>query len=151
MLHLRELNICENETLTSLAGLRDLPELKRLNLTGSKVDTLADFPHLPKLEELILDGNAISKVAELPNLRRLKNLREISLAGTPLAEEKGDDLRKEVLIALIEELKCLKKINGEGWDEEAAKEARDERAARIAAAKAAANAPAEEAPAEEDG
>jgi len=119
--------------LTTLKGLEDLPSLKKLILTGSKIDSLDGFPNLPSLEELNLDGNAISKLAQLKNLTKLSNLRELSLVGTPIAEEKGDDLRKEILIALLDKNKNLKKINGAGWDEEVAKECREERANRAKA------------------
>ena len=37
---LEELSITENETLTTLKGLEDLPSLKKLILTGSKIDLL---------------------------------------------------------------------------------------------------------------
>lgn len=60
LLQLEELSIQENETLTSLKGLQDMPKLRKLNLTGSKLEVLADFPALPALEELILDGNAVA-------------------------------------------------------------------------------------------
>jgi uncharacterized protein YgfB (UPF0149 family) len=49
-------------------------------------------------------------------------LVEIILAGTGIAEAKGDDLKKEVLIA-CERLTKLKKINGEEWTEEDRQEA----------------------------
>ena len=48
-----------------------------------------------------------------------------------MAEEKGDDLKKEVLIALMDKLKFLKEINGEGYDEELVKEAKETKEARI--------------------
>ena len=35
------------------------------------------------------------------------------MAGCPLAEEKGDDFKKEVFIALMDQLPHLKKVNGE--------------------------------------
>lgn len=92
--------------------------LKKLNLTGSKLESLDDFPKFPCLEELVLDGNAVAAVTELPKLGHLKSLKKLSMTGTPLAEEKGDDLKKEVLIALMDKLKSLKEINGEGWDAE---------------------------------
>ena len=48
-----------------------------------------------------------------------------------MAEEKGDDLKKEVLIALMDKLKSLKEINGEGWDDELVKDAEATKAQRI--------------------
>lgn len=105
--------------------------LKKLNLTGSKLENLNDFPHFPCLEELVLDGNSIATIEELPKLGHLASLKKLSMQGTPLAEEKGDDLKKEVLIALMDKLKFLKEINGEGYDEELLKEAKETKEARI--------------------
>ena len=71
--------------------------------------------------------------------------------GTPLAEEKGDELKKEILIALMDKLKLLKELNGEPFDEELMKDAKETKAARIQQAiedKAAADAAAAEAAAE---
>ena len=120
---LEELSIQENETLTSLKGMDNMNALKKLNLTGSKLESLSDFPSFPNLEELVLDGNSIAAIAELPKLGHLTKLKKFSMAGTPLAEEKGDDLKKEILIALMDQLKSLKEVNGEGWDDELAKDA----------------------------
>lgn len=120
---LEELSIQENETLVTLKGIENMPALKKLNLTGSKLESLGDFPSFPKLEELLLDGNAVASLAELPKLGHLTSLKKLSMAGTPLAEEKGDDLKKEILIALMDKLKSLKEINGEGWDDELVKDA----------------------------
>ena len=140
---LEELSLQENETLTSLAGLEKLPKLKKLNLTGSKVDSLAEFPDLPALEELVLDGNDIKTVDQLSHLKNLKCLRELSMGGCPVAEEKGDDFKKEVLIALMDELPRLNKVNGDGWDAEALAEAKAEKEQRIKDAIEAAKQPAE--------
>lgn len=131
--HLEELQLGENETLTTLKGLEDLPKLRKLTLNGCKVDSLADFPNLPALEELNLDGNAIASVDQLEKLGHLKNLKELSMAGTPLAEEKADDLKKEIFIALMDELPHLQKINGEVPEEFPAflKECKAEKIQRI--------------------
>ena len=109
----------------------NLNSLKKLNLTGSKLESLSDLPSFNKLEELILDGNAVASIAELPKLGHLTSLKKLSMAGTPLAEEKGDDLKKEVLIALMDKLKSLKEVNGEGWDDELLKEAIEVKEQRI--------------------
>ena len=137
---LEELSIQENETLTSLRGMDSMGALKKLNLTGSKLESLNDFPHFPALEELVLDGNSVASIDELPKLGHLSKLKKLSMQGTPLAEEKGDDLKKEVLIALMDQLKLLKEVNGEGWDDELAKEAKETKEARILEAAEAAKA-----------
>lgn len=63
------------------------------------------------------------------------------MAGCPLAEEKGDEFKKEVLIALYEDLPNLKTINGDAFTEEDVTEAMAEKEARI---KEAENRPPEE-------
>lgn len=128
---LEELSIQENETLTSLKGMDNMKSLKKLNLTGSKLESLDELPSFPCLEELILDGNAVATIDQLPKLGHLTSLRELSMQGTPLAEEKGDDLKKEVLIALMDKLPRLKKVNGEGWDDELVKDAKETKEQRI--------------------
>ena len=128
---LEELSIQENETLTSLKGMDGMASLKKLNLTGSKLESLDELPSFPCLEELILDGNAVATIDQLPKLGHLSSLKELSMQGTPLAEEKGDDLKKEVLIALMDKLTKLKKVNGEGWDDELVKEAKETKEQRI--------------------
>jgi Leucine-rich repeat (LRR) protein len=128
---LEELSIQENETLTSIKGMDDMKCLRKLNLTGSKLESLSDLPNFPALEELILDGNAVASLDELPKLGHLTSLKKLGMAGTPLAEEKGDDLKKEVLIALMDKLKHLKEVNGEGWDDELMKESKETKEQRI--------------------
>ena len=115
---LEELSITENESLVSLRGLNNLPSLKKLILTGSKIANLKDFPDLPSLEVLSLEGNAISSLADLKKISHLKNLKELNMSGCPISEEKADEFKKEVLIELMHKLKQLKKINGDGWEPE---------------------------------
>ena len=40
------------------------------------------------------------------------------MSGNPIVEEKGEDFKKEVLIALMDTVTNLQKINGDGWDPE---------------------------------
>ena len=115
---LEELSITENESLVTLRGLNNLPSLKKLILTGSKVANLKDFPDLPSLEILSLEGNAISSLVDLKRIGHLKNLKELNMSGCPISDEKADDFKKEVLIELMHKLKQLKKINSDGWEPE---------------------------------
>jgi hypothetical protein len=73
----------------------------------------------------------------------LKNLNNINLTETPLAEEKGDDLKKEVLI-ILDGLK-FKMFNGEEITDEEIEEAKQEKKDRIQAAEEARLAAEEEA------
>ena len=58
------------------------------------------------------------------------------MVGNPIVEEKGDDFKKEVLIALMDNVKNLQKINGDGWDTEYFTEAKAEKIQREKDAKA---------------
>jgi protein phosphatase 1 regulatory subunit 7 len=156
--NLEEFSIQENE-ITTLEGLSSLPKLKKLMLNGNKLEKLDHLPVLECIEEIFLDGNQIASLAEISKLSILKSLTHISMVGNPIAEEKGDEFKKEVLILLNDLLPNLKKINGEFFTQEELTDAmtlRDDRIkeAEVAEAEAAAAAAAkpegeEEAPAEE--
>ena len=62
----------------------------------------------------------------------MRCLTSLNLAETPLAEEKGDDLKKEILI-LLDDLN-LEKINGDEITTEEKQEAAEEKKERIRAA-----------------
>jgi len=66
-------------------------------------------------------------LSDLKSLDVLSNLLELSMVGNPIVEEKGDDFKKEVLIALMDNVKNLQKINGDGWDTEYFTEAKAEK------------------------
>jgi hypothetical protein len=66
-------------------------------------------------------------LSDLKSLDVLSNLVELSMVGNPIVEEKGDDFKKEVLIALMDNVKNLQKINGDGWDTEYFTEAKAEK------------------------
>ena len=115
------------------------------------------MPVLESIQELILDGNQIASLAEISKLSGLKSLEHLSMGGNPIADEKGDDFKKEVLILLYEHLPNLKKINGEPFTKEDIEEAmtlkEERRKEAEAAAAEAANKPegeGEEAPAEDE-
>jgi len=91
--------------------LEHLPKLRKLQLQGNKIEKLDDIPDLPELRELYLDGNAIATMDELKKLGTLKNLEVLSMAGCPIADEKGDEFKKEILILLMDELTNLKSVN----------------------------------------
>ena len=151
-----DLSIQENEIAT-LEGLINLPKLKKLQLNGNKLEKLDHMPVLESIQELILDGNQIASLAEISKLSGLKSLEHLSMGGNPIADEKGDDFKKEVLILLYEHLPNLKKINGEPFTKEDIEEAmtlkEERRKEAEAAAAEAANKPegeGEEAPAEDE-
>jgi hypothetical protein len=82
-----------------------------------------------------LEGNQISKVSELAELARLPSLVELNMSGNPLCEEKGEDFKKEVIIAFEEQGQTmLKKINGDEITPEEFEEAMNLKKERIQAA-----------------
>ncbi len=54
------------------------------------------------------------------------NLESLSVTANPASDEKGEDLKKEVLILLGSKLRLLKKINKDIVTKEDRKEARKE-------------------------
>ena len=107
-----------------------------MNLQANKIESFDAIPHLPALKEINLQGNPITKLAEIGKLIAFSNLASINLLETPIAEEKGDDLRKEVLI-LLDGLK-IKSFNGEEvTEEEETEEEKDDKKDEKASAGAA--------------
>eukprot|EP00352_Strombidinopsis_acuminata_P008602 CAMPEP_0176372572 /NCGR_PEP_ID=MMETSP0126-20121128/25472_1 /TAXON_ID=141414 ORGANISM="Strombidinopsis acuminatum, Strain SPMC142" /NCGR_SAMPLE_ID=MMETSP0126 /ASSEMBLY_ACC=CAM_ASM_000229 /LENGTH=157 /DNA_ID=CAMNT_0017732443 /DNA_START=544 /DNA_END=1017 /DNA_ORIENTATION=+ len=144
---LSELYLAENE-LTSFNHLHNLPSLKKLNLRGNKIESFKDgLPDLPALEYLNLRENAIAEGKELTQLCSFKRLNKLNMQGCPIADEKGDGFRKEIIFR-CEDINITivnkEEITQEDRDEAAAeKEERiqaekeaEEEAARLAAEEA---------------
>jgi hypothetical protein len=117
--------------------------LKTLNLQGNKIEVFDAVPDLPSLEEINMTGCPIAKIEEIGKLITLTKLNSLNLTETPLAEEKGEDLKKEVLI-LLDGLN-FKSFNGEEVTAEEIADAKAEKAERIKAAEEARKAAEEEA------
>jgi Leucine-rich repeat (LRR) protein len=139
---LEVLNLAENQ-ITTLDGIKDCRMLKKLNLQGNQLSEFAVVPDLPSLEEINLANCPIAKLEEIGKLITFKKLNSINLTETPISEEKGDDLKKEVLI-LLDGL-IIKTFNGEEVTEEEITDAKAEKAERIKAAEEARLAAEEEA------
>ena len=108
MINLQELNLYGNQ-LISFGDLKGLSSLKKLNVGKNKLVTLANFPNLPALEVFDASENQITEGAspdgrknELTNLENCSKLNTLFMLGNPWVEEKGDDFKAEVLIALID-------------------------------------------------
>jgi Leucine-rich repeat (LRR) protein len=125
---LESLSVAENQ-LTSITGIINCPKLKKLNLQGNKIETFDTVPDLPGLQEINMTGCPIAKIEEIGKLITLRNLNSLNLTETPLAEEKGDELKKEVLI-LLDGLN-FKSFNGEEVTPEDIAEAKETKAERI--------------------
>lgn len=68
MSRLQELYLNENE-ITSLKELKNLPSLKRLDVNSNKLENFDDLPVLPALEYLNVGANTgIEKLSELKKL-----------------------------------------------------------------------------------
>lgn len=127
---LLELNLSGN-ALTSLKDLMDLNALKKLDVSKNKLETLAEFPVLPALEWFDAAENLIEKDGEkeLANLRDCSALKTLNMAGCPWVDEKGDEFKKEVLIAL-DNLKVRQVNDMEEVTEEEVQEAKAEKQER---------------------
>jgi hypothetical protein len=136
--------------LTSLSELKNLHNLRKLDLNTNKLASLATVPTLPLLNHLDLGNNPLATADCLANLAAYKDLKVIIMAGCPFAEELGDKFKSEVLIQLGTLLKQIKTVNEEEVVDEDITAANDERnerakakreaeeeAARLAAEKAA--------------
>lgn len=137
-----ELNLAENQ-INSLEGIHDCDKLKKLNLAQNQIEKFDCIPYLPALEELNLTQCPIKDLKEIKLLGSFYNLNNLNLSETPLAEEAGDNLKKEVLI-ILDNLK-FKMFNGEEVTEDEIQEAKDEKKARWEAAEEARLAAEEEA------
>jgi hypothetical protein len=87
---------------------------------------------LPGLEEISMAQCGITNIAELGKLAIYKNLKRVSVAETPLAEEQADSLKQEALI-LLDGLQ-IDMFNGEEVTQEEIDDAKQTKADRIKAA-----------------
>ena len=94
-----------------MADLQGLGALKKLDLSKNKLDALTNFPCMPALETLDLGENLIEKdgEAQLLCLKEQEQLKTLLMAGNPWVDEKGDEFKKEVLIAL--DMLKIKQVN----------------------------------------
>ena len=133
--------------------------MKKLEVARNKLTTFQGFPCLPDLEHFDASENKIEANGEqeLANLGDCANLKILMMSGNPWVDEKGDDFKKEVLIAL--DMLRIRRVNDmeEDFTEEERTEAKNEKLEREKArleAEEEARRAAEEAankPAEEDG
>ena len=130
--NLETLSAAENPELAQIGGIENCPKLKTLDIQKTKVESFETVPDLPSLQEINMTGCPIAKLEEIGKLITLKSLQSINLTETPIAEEKGDDLKKEVLI-ILDGLN-FKTFNGEEVSAEDIADAKNEKAERLKAA-----------------
>jgi Leucine-rich repeat (LRR) protein len=133
--NLRHLDLSNNK-IASLAGLANMPKLESLVLTQNeiadfpqgaltnmqsltvlqlgknKIVSLDGFPRLPSLEILSLTENQIADIKQLDHLKPNTKLRSLEMQENPIATEKADGFKLEVLIRLHDTNTNLKQLNG---------------------------------------
>ena len=126
-----ELNLNGNR-LTSLTHLRGLGSLKKLEVARNRLPNFEAFPQLPELEHFDASENKIEADGEkeLANLGDCSSLKIIIMSGNPWVDEKGDEFKKEVLIAL--DGLDIRRVNDmeEDFTPEEKAEAKEEKATR---------------------
>ena len=131
MPRLVELNLNGNR-LTSLTQLRGLGSLKKLEVAKNRLANLQAFPELPELEHFDASENKIEADGEkeLANLGDCSSLKIIIMSGNAWVDEKGDEFKKEVLIAL--DGLDIRRVNDmeEDFTPEEKQEAKEEKASR---------------------
>ena len=86
--------------LVSISQLHTMTHLKRLHLRAWEIEAFDLVPDLPNLEYLNLRETKIASIEQIKKLEVLTNLRFLNLIGTPLAEELGENIKKEIILAL---------------------------------------------------
>jgi len=83
----------------------------------------------------------LATLDDVKNLTQFPSLTSLTLTGNPIADEKGDEMKKEVLILFDFKIKTF---NGEEVSADDVNEAKELQANRIREAEEAKNAPKEE-------
>eukprot|EP00930_Biecheleria_cincta_P065767 TRINITY_DN5165_c0_g1_i1.p1 TRINITY_DN5165_c0_g1~~TRINITY_DN5165_c0_g1_i1.p1 ORF type:complete len:325 (+),score=109.74 TRINITY_DN5165_c0_g1_i1:38-976(+) len=98
MPQLETLELGQN-SLQNLEGLQGLPELQSLNISKNSFESLdGPWKETPKLASLDASGNAFAESKVFVPLARLPLLRRFQVAGSPLDEQDGLNIRLEILI-----------------------------------------------------
>lgn len=83
---LSEIDIANNQQIENLNALSKLSNLKRLDISNTRINDLSPIRNLTKLESLICEG---TQVESLTHLRYLSNLRVLNLNNTPVYDLKA--------------------------------------------------------------
>lgn len=71
-----------------------------LNLRKNQIANLDFIPTLPSLSKLNLRENQIASIGEVKKLVSLRTLKYINIKENPIAEELGENTKRDVYIAL---------------------------------------------------
>ena len=147
------MDLSQNEIAELTQGLQGLTSLEKLNLAKNKLVTLEGFPKLPALTHLVLSENQVADIKQLDNLQKtVPHLKNLEMQENPIATEKADGFKLEVLIRLHETNTLLRYLNGaeEAITDDDYTAAKNEKAERIKAEEAARREAAEKAAAGEN-
>ncbi len=110
---LESLVLTQNEIADFPQGaLTNMQSLTVLQLGKNKIVSLDGFPRLPSLEILSLTENQIADIKQLDHLKPNTKLRSLEMQENPIATEKADGFKLEVLIRLHDTNTNLKQLNG---------------------------------------
>ena len=115
--------------MVSIGDLCAMPNLKKLHLRSTEIEKIELFPKLPKLEYLNLRESKLASIEDIKKVEVLGNLTTLSFQGSPVADDLGAGLKKE-LILLFPDL-YLEKINKEPVTQEDHQEAEELKQERI--------------------
>eukprot|EP00358_Blepharisma_japonicum_P002769 CAMPEP_0202955136 /NCGR_PEP_ID=MMETSP1395-20130829/51504_1 /ASSEMBLY_ACC=CAM_ASM_000871 /TAXON_ID=5961 /ORGANISM="Blepharisma japonicum, Strain Stock R1072" /LENGTH=526 /DNA_ID=CAMNT_0049671351 /DNA_START=1390 /DNA_END=2967 /DNA_ORIENTATION=- len=87
----------DSEKLTSLSGIEQFSNLRKLSLIGNMIQEISFIDRCPLLEELSLEDNMISKIG---NLNRLIYLKKLDLGRNFISRVEG-----------LEKLECLTQLS----------------------------------------
>lgn len=80
------LDLSSNKLSGSLGqGLATLTQIRELNLSSNRLNNIDGLSTLVSLETLEVSQNVIEDIREVIRLQRNANLRELALAGNPIA------------------------------------------------------------------
>lgn len=118
-LDLIEISVVENENLTTMGSISDLPKLNRLEIINNDISVIRSIYNVPNLQTVIFSGNRLktlifpehlysvielilskNNIADLSFLTFLPNLKRIDLGSNPMKNLRG-----------IENLKYLESIS----------------------------------------
>ncbi|CAE7338560.1 lrrc23 [Symbiodinium natans] len=106
---LEVLELSEN-MLADLNDVYRLPCLSTLDISKNKFESLvAPWHEMAALKALDVAGNAFAQVESLKPLEVMASLRSLTVAGCPLEEQDGVNMRLEILIFQCQ----LQTLNGE--------------------------------------
>jgi len=116
-----------NNKITSFGDISAMPALKTFYLKANRFKEFKEkLPEFPSLSHIDLRENKIAKLTEIKKFSQWPKCVSLDLTGTPLEEEHGEGVRKEILIVLEQ----FTSINAQEVNEEDRKEANEEKEER---------------------